>query len=254
VQPVGVSRRPRRGYHSRMAKPSTKSPSRPSALVRAEHGGAPVRLNAAEKKVFSEALRLGADLADEVEAKVSAYGRWLLEAVFDSDAAAALDDRTKNPVWQELVRRAGGPTLRIGRRMLFIAVRLAAYDKRITDQTWRGLDAGRKELLLPLREDRRLRDAAQHVTKFNLTQTKTSAYVSELLAESGDAPPNVRLTAPLLMGRMKKMHESLSGAAVLRKVRALQVELEVAERKALAREIDKVRDVLTAIAREVRGR
>jgi len=154
---------------------------------------------------------------------------------------------------EELVRRAGGPTLRIGRRMLFVAVRLAAYDKRITDQTWRGLDAGRKELLLPLREDRRLRDAAAHVTKFNLTQTKTNAYVSELLAESGEAP-NVRLTAPLLMGRMKKIHESLSGAAVLKKVRALQEELDVAERKALAGEIDKVREVLTAIAREVRGR
>jgi hypothetical protein len=236
-----------------MAKPATKSLPRPSALVRAEHGGAPVRLTAAEKKVFTEALRLGADLADEVEAKVSAYGRWLLEAVFESDAAAALDDKTKNPIWQELVRRAGGPTLRIGRRMLFIAVRLAAYDKRITDQTWRGLDAGRKELLLPLREDRRLRDAAQHVTKFNLTQTKTTAYVSELLAETG-AAPDIRLTAPLLVGRMKKIHESLAGAAVLRKVRALHADLDAAQRKALAGEVEKVRDVLTAIAREVRGR
>lgn len=236
-----------------MPKRTTKSPSRPSALVRAQHDGPPVHLSAGEKKVFAEALRLGADLADEVEAKVSAYGRWLLEAVFANDAAAALDDKTKNPVWQELVRRAGGPTLRIGRRMLYIAVRLAAYDKRITDQTWRGLDSGRKELLLPLREDRRLREAAQHVTKFNLTQTKTSAYVSELLAETGEAP-TIRLTAPLLIGRMKKIRESLGGAAVLRKVRALQADLEASERQALAGEIEKVREVLTAIAKEVRGR
>ena len=77
--------------------------------------------------------------------------------------------------------------------------------------------------------------------------------MSELLAESG-APPSVRLTAPLLMGRMKKIHESLSGAAVLKKVRALQEGMDAAERKALAGEIDKVREVLTAIAREVRGR
>ena len=49
-------------------------------------------------------------------------------------------------MWQELVRRAGGPTLRISKHMLYVAVRLAAYDKRITDQTWRGLDPGRKEL------------------------------------------------------------------------------------------------------------
>ena len=236
-----------------MAKRAKTSPARPSALVRAEHGGAPVHLNAAEQKVFGEALRLGADLADELEAKVSAFGRWLLQAVFANDAAAALDDRTKNPVWQELVRRAGGPTLRISKHMLYVAVRLAAYDKRITDQTWRGLDPGRKELLLPLREDRRLRDAAQHVAKFNLTQTKTTAYVSELLTEEGE-PAQVRVTMPLLMRRMEKIREALGGAAVLKKVRALHGEMDAKERQALAGEIDKVREVLTAIAREVRGR
>ncbi len=243
------------GTKSSRTSPQARSRSRPrpSALVRAEHGGAPVHLTPAEKRVFNEALRLGADLAGEVEAKVSAYGRWLLEAVFGNDAGAALDERTKNPVWQEIIRRAGGPTLRIGKRMLYIAVRLAAYDKRITDQTWRGLDSGRKELLFPLREDRRLREAAQHVTKWNLTQTKTSAYVSELLAETGQAPA-VRLTGPLLMGRIKKMHESLSGPALLRKVRAIRADLEPAERQEIAGEIEKVREVLTAIAREMRGR
>ena len=41
---------------------------------------------------------------------------------------------------------------------------------------------------------------------------------------------------------------------MLKKVRALQRELDAKERQALAREIDKVRDVLSAIAREVRGR
>jgi hypothetical protein len=198
-------------------------------------------------------LRLGADLADEVEAKVSAFGRWLLEAVFDNDAASALDGKSKNPVWQELVRRAGGPTLRVSKHMLYVALQLAAYDKRITDQTWRGLDTGRKELLLPLAEDRRLREAAQHVSKFNLTQTKTRAYVGELLAQGGDAP-KVRLTAPVLMSRLRKLRESLDGAAVMRKVRALHGDLEAPERQALAGEIDKLREVLSAIAREVRGR
>lgn len=212
-----------------------------------------MHLDAGEKKIFAEALRLGADLADEVESKVSAYGRWLLEAVFQNDTAAALDEKTRNPIWQELVRRAGGPTLRINRKMLYISVRLAAYDKRISDQTWRGLDAGRKELLLPLREERRLREAAQHVSKFNLTQTKTTEYVNELLAEDGEAP-TLRLTAPLLMGRMKKIRESLGGAAVLKKVRGLKADLDDSDRQALAGEIDKVREVLGALAREVRAR
>ena len=91
---------------------------------------------------------MGADLADELQSKVAAFGRWLLDAVFANDAAEALDLKTKNPVWLELVRRAGGPTLRVSSKMLYVALRLAAYDKRITDQTWRGLDAGRKELLM----------------------------------------------------------------------------------------------------------
>jgi polyhydroxyalkanoate synthesis regulator phasin len=172
---------------------------------------------------------------------VSAYGRWLLESVFDNDAAAALDEKTKNPVWLELVRRAGGPTLRVGRRMLYVSLQLAARDKRITDQSWRGLDAGRKEILLPLDDDRCLRDAAHHVSKFNLTQTKTREYVGEILAQSGSAR-QVRISGPVLIGRMRKLRESLDGAAVLRKVRALHAELE------------KLREVLQAIAREVRGR
>ena len=236
-----------------MPTSAKKKRSRPSALVRAEHGGAPVHLTAGERQIFGEASRLGADLADEVEAKVSAFGRWLLEAVFDNDGAAALDRTTKNPVWQELVRRAGGPTLRVSKHMLYVSLQLAAYDKRITDQTWRGLDTGRKELLLPLAEDRRLRDAAQHVSKFNLTQTKTRAYVGELLAQTGE-PAKVRLTAPVLMNRMKRLRESLDGAAVLRRVRAIHGELETTERQAIAGEIDKLREVLSAIAREMRAR
>jgi hypothetical protein len=58
----------------------------------------------------------------------------------------------------------------------------------------------------------------------------------------------------VLLRRMAKIREALGGAAVLKKVRALQGDLEPKERQALAGEIDKVRDVLTALAREVRGR
>ncbi|CAN5459543.1 hypothetical protein BH09MYX1_BH09MYX1_66880 [soil metagenome] len=107
---------------------------RPFAIVRAEHGGTPVHLSKPEQRVFDAALRLGEDLAGEVESKVAAYGRWLLAEVFANDASAALDERTKNPVWTELVRRAGGPTLRVSMRTLYIELRLAAYDHRITDQ------------------------------------------------------------------------------------------------------------------------
>jgi hypothetical protein len=72
-----------------MAKATKTKASRPrpSAIVRVEHGGAPVRLTAPERKVFNEALRLAADLADELESNVTSYGRWMLEVVFANDAA-----------------------------------------------------------------------------------------------------------------------------------------------------------------------
>ena len=124
--------------------------------------------------------------------------------MFADDASAALDDKSKNPVWLELVRRAGGPTLGIGRRMLYVALQVAAHDKRITDQAWRGLDAGRKELLLPLATDDRLREGAQHVSKFNLSQANTRHYVAEVLKSSGK-PRQVRLTAQRLSSKVEKL-------------------------------------------------
>lgn len=218
----------------------------------ARSNDAPAHLDAAQRDLVEEAVRLGADLSDELEARVTSYGRWLLESIFDHDTGAALDERSKNPVWLELLRRAGGPTLPLSKRALHVALRLAAYDKRITDQSWRGLDAGRKELLLPLREDQRVRRAAQHVSRFNLTQAKTIAYVGELMAEAGQ-PKSVRLTAPMIIGRMKRIQKTLGGAATLKRLRTLH-DLAPEERVAVAGEIDKVRELLSAIAREVRGR
>jgi hypothetical protein len=221
--------------------------------VRAEHGGTALHLTSSEKRIFEEALRRGEDLADDVESKVSAYGRWLLATVFDDDAAVALDEKTKNPVWLELVRRAGGPTLRIGRRMLYVALQVAANDRRITDESWRRLDSGRKEILLPLDDARSLRDAADHVSKFKLTQTKTRQYVGALLAKRGGSA-QARLTPPILVRRISKLRESLDGAAVMRRVKAMQADLDSGDRRAIAAEIDKLREVLSAIAREIRGR
>lgn len=223
--------------------------ARPSALARAEHGGAPVHLTKDERRVLDEALRRGQDTADELEAQVMAYGRWLLESIFDSDATKALDDRTQNPVWLELVRRAGGPTLRVSRRMLYVALQLAARDKRIADQAWQNLDAPRKELLLPLKDDRAIREAAQHVAKFNLTQPKTREYVTELLVDGG-SKRQLRITATGMVSRVRTLRASLGSAAVLRRVRAF--DLAPHERAAVADELDKLKDVLLELSRAVR--
>jgi hypothetical protein len=236
-----------------MAKTQRAERGRPSALARAEHGGEPIPLDKAERAVLDEALRLGEDLAQETEAKILGYGRWILEQVFQNDTSDALDDKSHNPVWMELVRRAGGPTLRMSRRLLYVAVRVAAYDKRITAQSWRGLDAGRKELLLPLAEERRLRDAAQHVSDMNLSQAKTRAYVTTLLAADGKAR-QVRITGPALVGRVRKLRSSLEGAGVLRKIRELGDKLGPRERGEVAEEIDKLRELLVTVGKALRGR
>lgn len=65
-----------------------------------------MHLDDKQRRLLDEALRRGQDLSEEIETKVAAYGRWLLETVFANDSSEALDDRTKNPVWQELVRHA----------------------------------------------------------------------------------------------------------------------------------------------------
>ena len=227
--------------------------SRSAALVRAEHGGAPVHLTKAERGVLEEALRLGRDLADEIGSRTVSYGRWLLESVFDNDASAALDDKSHNPVWLELVRRAGGPTLTLGRRMLYVALQLAAHDKQITDQSWQRLDAVRKELLLPIRDTRQMREAAQHVSKLNLSQPKTREYVAELVAEAG-RPKQVRLTGKTLAGKVRKMRQSLTAAGLMRRVRELQSELDAEERGKIVEEIEGLREALGELAKVVKKR
>ena len=233
-----------------LAAMSTRT-ARPAALARAQHDARPAHLTTAERRTLEEALRRGQDMADEVELQVMAFGRWLLEAIFANDAAAALDDKASTPVWLELVRRAGGPSLRVSRHMLYTAVQLAARDRRIGDQAWQNLDAPRKELLLPLKDDRKIREAAQHVSKFNLTQPKTREYVTALLAGAGRAR-QVRVTAPAIAGRVRALRESLDSAAVLRRVKAL--ELDAAQRAALAGELDRLREVLATLSRVVRRR
>ena len=90
---------------------------------------------------------------------------------------AELEGRRDNPVWRELLDRAGGPSLKMPARALHISVRIAAFDKRIQGEAWRNLEPGRKELLLPLRSEEALREGAQHVAAMKLSHRDTKAYV-----------------------------------------------------------------------------
>ena len=98
---------------------------------------APKTLDAPQRKILAEALRRAEETRDVIEDALVSFGRWVLVNVFDGAAAAALDGRHDNPVWRDLLARAGGPTLRLSARMLYVALHIAAHDKRITDEAWR---------------------------------------------------------------------------------------------------------------------
>ena len=227
--------------------------ARPSALARAEHGGPPIKLDPKQKALLGDALREGSDLADELETKVVEYGRYLLAKVFADDTTAALDRKTKNPVWLELVRRAGGPTLRLSRRMLYVALGMAAWDKRIHDAGFRSLDAGRKELLLPLGDERKLKLAANHVAKLDLTQTDTRQYVTQLMAEEGKSR-QVRFSGKQLAGKARKLRQSWEGAGTLKRVKALGATMKEEERTETIGEMEKLKDVVGEILKALKGR
>lgn len=229
------------------------STPRSSALVRAEHGGAPVVLDAAQKSLLADAVREGEALADELEDKVVAYGRYVLAKVFEDDTHEALDRRTKNPVWLELVRRAGGPSLRLSRHMLYVAVATAAWDKRVHDAAFRGLDLGRKELLLPLDDPQKLKAAANHVSKLSLTQTDTKQYVTSLLAEEGKKR-QVRYSSQQLRGKARKLRQVFEDGATLRRVKTLRGEMDDAERARFVDEMDRLRAAVGEVLKVLRAK
>ena len=204
-----------------------------------------------EHALLAEALRLGEETRRAVQDAIVDFGRWILVHVFADDARAALEDRSDNAVWLELRRRAGGPSLAMSDRMLYVALHLAARDKRIADQAWRGLDAGRKELLLPLGEDDAIREAAHHVARFNLSQPNTRAYVRSLLTKTGRAPA-LRLTAPRFIARLRGIRGKLEQRGLLKKLEEIGDELDATTRKKALAEIDGVKAALLRAERALK--
>ncbi len=240
-----------------MATSKNRAPTAPkrraTALVRAEHDEKPVALSTLERTLLNEALRRGEDTRVAVEASLTTYGRWLFGAIFKDDAQAALDDRSDNKVWLELVRRAGGPTLQIDRSGLYLALRIAALDKHLGDETWHGLSVVRKRLLLPLSTDTRLREGARHVAKYNLSHVAIKGYVSEVMSDAGRPTP-VRFTVPALVARVQKLKETLGSAAALRRAAELRDSASEGERVKAAKELEGLREVLGKLAKALRGK
>lgn len=227
------------------AKPhSAAGEARPKALPEETSHAAPVVLDARQKGLLAEALREGEKTRNTIEAALIEYGRWLLVRVFDNDASAALAERKSNPVWLNLVARAGGPTLRLSERMLYVTLNIAAHDKRIQDDSWRLLEPGRKELLLPLKDEGQLRSAAQHVVSMKLSQRATRTYVRSLLDAQGK-PSTLRMSPKRATSTVERWASSLGDARYRKRLRGELDKLGQGERK-------RVRGELQAMVRSLR--
>lgn len=208
-------------------------------------------LDAAGHKLLAEALRQGEEARDTMEDALVSFGRWVLVNVFDDDAGAALGGGRDNPVWRALLARAGGPTLRLSRRLVYVSLQIAAFDRRITDAAWRDLEPGRKEMLLPLADESAMREAAQHVSAMKLSQRDTETYVAELRKSAG-RPPAARMTVPRVTEKLKAFRRGFDGAAPRRRLERLLREASGDERAALKEELTAVREWAAAALRTLR--
>jgi len=221
-----------------MTKPH--APAAPAASAELARR-APDGLDAAQRRVLAEALRRAEETRDVMEDALVSYGRWLLVHVFDDDASAALEGRRDSPLWRELLSRAGGPTLRLSERLLYVALHIAAHDKRITDEAWRNLEPGRKELLLPLGDEAAMRKAAQHVTAMKLTQRATRAYVAGVLEAQGRGR-EVRLTPARVAAQVRGFRERVAKGAWQRRAVTVVKGGSDDERAAVRGELEALRD------------
>ncbi|HRI66627.1 MAG TPA: hypothetical protein PK156_20400 [Polyangium sp.] len=193
-------------------------------------------LSKQDEVVLSEALRRAEETRNVVEDALVNLGGWLLVHVFHDDARAALEGKRVNPVWRALLERAGGPSLRLSRRFLYVAVAIAAHDKRIQDESWRLLEPGRKELLLPLGDETAMRKAAQHVVAMKLSQRATRAFVrSQLSAQGKAAKP--RVTGDGFRARLLKFRTEIAAPELTRKLGRLLPTLSHEEKTALQKEL-----------------
>jgi hypothetical protein len=212
----------------------------------------PPTVSKAQAPLLAEALRRGEAARNTMEDALVDYGRWILVNIFGDDAAAALDAKSENPLWVALLARAGGPTLRLSRKALYVAVEIAARDKRINDDIWRTLEPGRKELLLPLSDETTMRKAAKHVVEMKLSQDKTREYVAELRAAEGGEVKG-RLTMKRLATKVRTFHAAVGSPATLRQMRKLASDAPAAEKLALRKQLDAVSEWLTTIRAALKG-
>ena len=220
-----------------------------------------VSLNREEKALLAEALEQCRQAADDVEERVTTLGIWLLQHVFGNQARAALEGQGPgkaktgdNKVWAALQRRAGGPSLRLNGRILSVALRVAAWDRLIQSDSWRQLDIGRKELMLPFNDPALMREGAEHVTSMGMTQEATREYVHQKLKQEGRAAAPRRLNPTRIVAALAKLRGRYTASDVRRTVRGFAKHHAAEDVKALAKEVDSTIEFLRGLKRDLKGK
>ena len=130
---------------------------------------------------------------------------------------------------------------------------IAAHDKRINDDTWRLLEPGRKELLLPLGDEKLMRKAATHVMKLKLSLRLTRQYV-KTLRENTPQEKQTRLAPAQLRGQVTRFLGRVEDEGFEKRLHATVKGMTDEERKELAAQAAALRAFAERLSRVARGK
>lgn len=236
-------KQPRAQQRARSATP-TKSPASKTTVALAKE----------DTEHLGEILDEAQALVDTMEASLRRFAQLVLRHAFPEDHKLGRDpEKHATPLYAEVIRRAGGPTLKLSAKAISLWVRIVAWERTITSEEFRRLDFTRKQYLLPLADPKRMADAAEHVLAFKLNEADTRAYAESLRVESGRAPVP-RLTP----GRANLALDRFTGRFLdhdaLDRLEQAIPELDDQDARALTEAVERAGHVLTRLRTALRRR
>ncbi len=223
----------------------------PRAVGAAPHRKAS-RLSDADRALLQSVIERAALVHETVESTWTEFGRWVFVQVFGEDSTSAIDHRGDNPVYEELLRLADGPKVRIRAEDLERATLCAAYDKRLNNDSWRALNYGRKWRLLRLDNEKLLRKGAQYVLASNLDTRGVESYVRNVLAER-ETGLDTRVNFRALTGQLRRVTQRVTTDAFLKQLASAAKQLDDEQRERVVAQIEAARDALDVLHKKLRA-
>lgn len=190
---------------------------------------------------LAEALRRGREVVHGAESLLASYGEWLFANVFEGDTKAILDHESTHPVWTALTAAADGATLPLSRTTLAFTVRVAAYDKRLSDGAWSALGFSVKVALLPLREPKALRAAARQALASSMSVRDAKKYVVTLL---GPVASPARMSPKMARNAVSRLSNQFTAGTYATKLESALNKLDDDERA-------KAKEKLSALVKQL---